>query len=189
VQPDAPEARLEVPEAFADEVLKVKSLRPSQSYIADVLPDEFAVEVDTTVRDENGEVVRPGEKRIDYEGVPIKNADGSLNKYGKAIIEMHEPAGHAGVDIDAKLKSGDFDDKQQTVEERERKHPVTREMVARIAENQKLRPVPTRGPRFRGRSVTDEAGLQNLWLNEAGRLVRIALVGTTRSKRVELYSV
>lgn len=45
-----------------------------------VLPDEYAVEV-TNAR---------GEARVDYKGVPIKNADGTLNKYGKALIEAHE---------------------------------------------------------------------------------------------------
>lgn len=45
-----------------------------------VLPDQYAVEV-TNAR---------GETRVDYKGVPIKNADGTLNKYGKALIEAHE---------------------------------------------------------------------------------------------------
>lgn len=44
-----------------------------------VLPDQYAVEVDDR-----------GKKRTDYIGVPIRNADGSLNKYGKALLDAHE---------------------------------------------------------------------------------------------------
>lgn len=45
-----------------------------------VLPDQYAVEVS------DGR----GGTRTDYVGVPIKNADGTLNRAGKALIEAHE---------------------------------------------------------------------------------------------------
>lgn len=45
-----------------------------------VLPDQYAQEVP------DGR----GGTRVDYVGVPIKNADGTLNKHGKALIEAHE---------------------------------------------------------------------------------------------------
>lgn len=46
-----------------------------------VLPEECAVEVVDEAR---------GTTRTDYVNVPIKNADGTLNRYGKALIEAHE---------------------------------------------------------------------------------------------------
>ena len=45
-----------------------------------VLSDQYAVQVS----DGRGGV------RTDYVGVPIKNADGTLNRAGKALIEAHE---------------------------------------------------------------------------------------------------
>lgn len=54
-----------------------------------VLPQECAVEVS------DGR----GGTRIDYRNVPIKNADGTLNKAGKALIEAHETQNRKEVEL------------------------------------------------------------------------------------------
>lgn len=53
-----------------------------------VLPEQYAHEVETRYVTESG--AERVERRVDYLGVPIKNADGTLNKSGKALIEAHE---------------------------------------------------------------------------------------------------
>ena len=55
-----------------------------------VLPEECAVEVVDEAR---------GTTRTDYVGVPIKNADGTLNRYGKALIEAHETQNRAEAEL------------------------------------------------------------------------------------------
>jgi len=60
-----------------------------------VLPEQYAVEVD------DGR----GGKRVDYVGVPIRNADGTLNKYGKALIEAHETPNKRETDVAAEINA------------------------------------------------------------------------------------
>lgn len=163
---------IEVPVAFQEAMAKVDAAKPSQADICDALPEECAVEV-TGVR---------GEKRIDYKKVPIRNADGSLNRYGKNLIELHEPAAKAGSDIVDRMQAGDLEDRP----EQEHKRPLDPEIARRVAEHRGLVAVP--GNVCRGRSVRDETGQPNLWLNRTtGRLYRMALVGTEHSARVETY--
>lgn len=60
-----------------------------------VLPEQYAVEVD------DGR----GGKRVDYVGVPIRNADGTLNKYGKALIEAHETPNKRETEVAAEINA------------------------------------------------------------------------------------
>lgn len=41
--------------------------------------------------------------RIDYNDVNIRNADGTLNKYGKRLRELYEPGARAGVEHTAEV--------------------------------------------------------------------------------------
>lgn len=61
-----------------------------------VLPEECAVEVVDEAR---------GTTRTDYRNVPIKNADGTLNKYGKALIEAHETQNRAESELAAEINA------------------------------------------------------------------------------------
>lgn len=165
-----------VPAEFAEAIAKVDAARPSQADICDALPEQCAVEVEDVY----------GAKRIDYKGVPIKNADGTLNRYGKNLIDMHAPAAHAGAEIVDKLRAGDYDDEPEPTAERERVRPLDPDVASRVAERRGL--VAVRGERVRGRSVRDASGVRNLWLEPStGRLFRMAFVGTERSARVETY--
>lgn len=162
---------------YFEAVTKLKALEPSQSDICDALPEECAVEA-TGVH---------GEKRIDFEKVPIKDASGDLNQYGKNLIDMHQPAAVAGSELTKKLAGGDFAPRPQTTGERERKQPLDPNTAERIAKTRNLMRVHSKR-RFRGLHVCDSDGVPNLWLDERGRLVRIALVGTRQSQRVEIVS-
>lgn len=159
---------------------KLKALEPSQADICDALPEECAVEV----------VGVHGEKRIDYKNIPIKNADGTKNKYAKNLIDMHRPAAVAGAQMSEKLAGGDYAAKPQTSNEKERRQYADTEMLERVARGRDLMRVhaPRGSRRYRGRAVDDIFGVPNLWLTEDGRLVRIALVGTRETSRVEVHS-
>lgn len=61
-----------------------------------VLPEECAVEVVDEAR---------GTSRVDYRNVPIKNADGTLNRYGKALIEAHETQNKAESELAAEINA------------------------------------------------------------------------------------
>ena len=69
-----------------------------------VLPEECAVEVS------DGR----GGTRIDYNNVPIKNADGSLNKYGKALIEAHETPNRIESDLASEINAVQADERADT---------------------------------------------------------------------------
>jgi len=168
--------------AFLDAVARVKALAPSQEDICDALPAENAVEV-VGVR---------GEKRIDYKGIRIKDASGGLNRSAKNLIDLHRPAAEAGRDITAKQAAGDYEYKPQHTAEVERKQPLAADVAVRIARTHGLTDVRALRPgraRYHGRSIRDENGVPNLWMDAERRLVRIALVGTRESSRVEVYAV
>ncbi len=171
------ETKHEIPEAFVEANKKVTDAQPSQADISDALPEECAVEV-TGIR---------GKKRIDYNGVPLRNADGTMNKYAKNLIDLHEPVGRIGVEVTQKLQAGDYRDHPQHTVDFERKQHMSRGEMIRIAKSMKLEPIFTSGSRFMGRTVCDETGMPNLWFNQYNRLVRIALVGTAASSRAVEY--
>ena len=182
-EPEAPEPELKS-EVTMDYVLarkKVRAARPTPSDMADALPEECAVEV----VDE-----RTGTKRIDYKGIKIKNADGTLNKYGKNLIEMHEKHHAVGVEIEQKHRAGDFASRAQHTSEVERKWPLNPDIAERVAKARGLMRVhvPRGKHTFRGRSICGSEPVPNLWFDKDGRLVRLAMVGTRESQRVEVYS-
>jgi len=161
-------------EEWVEAVKKVTSLRPSQADISSAMPEQFAVEAEGP----------RGEKRIDYIGVPVKNADGTPNKYAKRLIDMHEPAAKAGADLTAKLAAGDYDQKPDTETPRNRESDPS--LLPRSAERRGLRPVPRQRGYYFGRPVLDVWGHFNLWLDEHGRLRRLVLHGTQRNMTLEV---
>jgi hypothetical protein len=171
MQTDGP---IEVPAGFQEAMAKVDAAKPSQADICDALPEECAVEV-TTLR---------GEKRIDYKKIPVRNADGTANKYAKNLADLHAPAARIGAEVVDKLVAGDYDDHDEQAFERERKLPLSPDIAERAAVRQGLRPVKSEGEWLNGRWRRPETGL---WVNADGRLVRLALVGTSRSARIEVY--
>ena len=170
--------RVEVGSEWFEAQAKLKALEPSQSTISESLPDECAFEV----------VGPHGEKRIDYKGVPIKNADGTPNKYAKRLVDMHRPAAEAGAEMSQKMAAGDYAD-HVPVDATERKHPIDPDLMERLARGRGLMLAHAEGGArlYRGRSICDECGVPNLWLDKSGRLVRMALIGTQHSQRVEVY--
>ena len=170
-----------VPRGFQQAIAKQEAAKPSQADISSALPEECAVQV-TGVR---------GKKRVDYKKVKIRNADGSLNKYGKNLLDLHRPAALAGADIVPKLNAGDLDDKPQHTADVERKHPLDPRIAENVARSRGLTPVRgERAPlRLGAVHVRDETGTPNLWLDKDGRLHRMAFVGTEESQRVETYRV
>lgn len=88
----------EAPKLSRREQLFLEYARRQRERVTDfsgVLPEQYAVEVE----DERGG------KRVDYVGVPIKNADGTLNKYGKALIEAHETANKRETEVAAEINA------------------------------------------------------------------------------------
>ena len=165
--------------AFVEAVARQRALAPTPSDMKDAIPEEFATEV----------VGIRGKKRTDYKGIRIKDKSGALNKTAKNMIDMHRPAAEAGKDFSERYRAGDLDAKAQQAHEVERKHAASPDVLARCAKACELEPVPVTRGRFRGREVCDETGAFNLWLDEHGKTVRIALVGTRESMRTEVYRV
>lgn len=124
---------VKVPDAFSDAIAKMDAARPSPSDMADAVPDEFAVEVDVPARGENWKAT----KRIDYKGVGIRNADGTLNKVGKDMLDLYGPSRRLGADIMDRLNAGDLADRPEI--EPARLAPLAPELEARIAERKGYR--------------------------------------------------
>lgn len=65
---------------------KVDALTPTQGDVDDALK---GLEPTPVVTPEGG-------VRLDYNSIPLKNADGSLTRYAKNLIDLHAPATRAG---------------------------------------------------------------------------------------------
>lgn len=123
-----------VPDAFSDAIAKMYAARPSASDMADAIPDEFATEVDVPARGENWKA----SKRIDYKKVRIRNADGTLNKTGKDLLDLHGPARRMGAEIMDRLNAGDMADAPPV--EQPRLAPLSPDLELRTAERKGYRP-------------------------------------------------
>lgn len=75
----------------ADEVTAGDRLRPSQGDVDDAMRGLEP----TLVPDADGGT------RVDYANVPLKNADGTMSKYAKRLIDLHSPAAAKDADISA----------------------------------------------------------------------------------------
>lgn len=89
------------------------------------------------------EVVTPsGEKRIDYPNVPLKNADGSLTKYGKRMIDLHTAGADWKQETAQKLDA--LTPRETLVAESGREVVVPARLAREVADAQGLRPVRRR---------------------------------------------
>jgi len=74
---------------FVDAFAKRRAKRASQGDIDDALR---GLEPTLVVDDD-------GRERHDYKAIPLKNADGSLSKYAKNLMDLHAPAREAEEEI------------------------------------------------------------------------------------------
>lgn len=136
------------------EVLKAQ--RDAAAQHADAFSDEYAVEK-TDVR---------GNKRIDYEGVPLRNADGTLNAAGKAFLEIYEPADRVEQEVVEKAAAGDFDERPETEADRERKARRAKMFFQAgqvYARRNGLKPAGQWG----------DGTMENRWRDKSGRLLML----------------
>ena len=127
-----------VPQAFTDAIAKMDAARPSTSDMAAAIPDEFATEVTVPARGKDWKA----SKRVDYKRVKIRNADGTLNKVGKDMLDLHGPARRLGAEVMDKLNAGDM--KDAPTHEPPRLAPLDPELEARTAERKGYRPASRR---------------------------------------------
>lgn len=167
---------IEVPVGFQEAIAKQDELRPTPSDLADAIPAEFAVETIVPARGVNW----PARKRIDYKGIRLRNADGTLNKTGKNLLDLHAPAGRFGADIIPKLQAGDYSRVEVTVE---RLLPYDERTAARWASLSGLRAIRRFGEWLNGRY---RRPAWNLWW-DGDALVRMAFVGAPTSRRIVVY--
>jgi len=100
--------------------------RDAASQHADAFSDEFAVEV---------EDVR-GETRVDHKGIPIRNADGTLNAAGKAWLEINEPVDRLEQEIADRMRADDY--QPEPGPEPPRTEPLGFDLEARVAKKRGL---------------------------------------------------
>src|SRR5689334_17117745 len=115
-----PEPTVISDECVRDHMKVARAQADVGAQLRDAISDQFAVEV---------EGVR-GEKRIDYKKIPIRNADGSLNRNGRALLEINAPALRMGQEVADKMKAHDYRP------EPEREPPRTEPLDPRIARRQ-----------------------------------------------------
>jgi hypothetical protein len=168
-----------MPMGFHDAHVKMEAAQPSQADIDSAMRGLEPTEVEVTRTRRDGSKMKMGTRR-DYKKIKIRNADGSLNKYGKRLIELHEPAARLGKDIVPALNAGDLDDEPE-LPATERSWPLDPRVADRVARNRGLEQV-TRRSRF-----LSDPQPPNLWRDGEGRLWRMAFVGTEAKRRVETY--
>lgn len=77
-----------------DTLVRVQRAKPSQGDIKDALRGLEPTPVEDPLT---------GETREDFANVPLKNADGTLTKYAKNLMDLHAPAARASDDASHKL--------------------------------------------------------------------------------------
>jgi hypothetical protein len=118
-----------------EQIADFQKLREAQldaaSQHGDAFSDEFAVEV---------EGVR-GEKRIDHEKVRIRNADGTLNKAGRAWMDITDAVDKVEEVIGEKIRANDYEPDPVVV--KPRVEALGRELEDRVAKQRGLVRVKT----------------------------------------------
>lgn len=111
-------------------VAKVCAAKPSQSDIDSAMPPECAVK----------RVDERGREHTDYIGVPLRNADGTPNKYAKRLGELHKKQATLGAALSAEL--GAQQPQPEVVVDREgRKLELPARMAEAVAKARGLLPV------------------------------------------------
>jgi hypothetical protein len=168
------------PDEFVEAIAEQDAARPTPSDLKDAIPDEFAVETIVPARGKNW----PAEKRVDYRRIRIHNADGTLNKTGKNLVELHRPQARIGGEINERLREGDFAPKPKPKVE-ELRFPLSAAAIVGFAARAGL--VPGKGHCI---GQNDVFGIPNLWRDKAGKLVRVIAIGESPlSVRIETYPV
>jgi hypothetical protein len=168
------------PEGFVEAIAEQDAARPSPSDLKDAIPDEFAVETIIPARGVNW----PAETRVDYRRVRIKNADGTLNKTGKNLVDLHRPQARIGGEINERLREGDFAPKPKPRVE-ERRFPLSAAAIVGFATRAGL--VPGKGHCI---GQHDVFGIPNLWRDKRGQLVRVIAIGESPiNVRITTYPV
>lgn len=155
---EAPELLEVTPEMAADAGKFRAARHDAASQYADAFSDEYAVEHET---------VRGG-KVIEYENVPIRNADGSLNAAGKALLEIQKPVDRAEGAVADKLREGDY--KSAEPDPPPRVEPLGKDLEMRAAKRRGLTPV-TSSRDARGRQLSLWG--RGLYRDKDGRLKRL----------------
>lgn len=150
--------------AAVAEVAKVRDAAPKQSDIDGAMPRECAVPA----------VDARGQERIDYVGVPLKNADGSPTKYAKSLVELHRPQAEAGAALSQRL-AGSAPAPEIVVDRSGRKLPLPPRLAEAVAKARGFKPVPFYGKR-RLRAVFRDDG-ETLYRRTDGTMVRLERQG------------
>lgn len=151
--------------ALLEEVVKVQKSGPSASDLASAMPSECAVQHTDEM----------GNERIDYEGVPLKNADGTPNKYAKRLAELHMPRARKGAELSQKL-AANGPREEVLVDRSGRKLKLPARLAESVARARGLKPVPMKAKRTY-RAVFQEDG-PTLYRNPDGDLVRLERTGS-----------
>lgn len=149
------------PEAVAD-VARVVAARPSQSDIVSAMPAENAVHT----RDAYGR------ERVDFKGVKIKNADGTLNKYGRRMLDLHKKQSQLGAELSAKVSASVPTETLRTGDGRPLKVPAR--LADAVARARGLRSVPNYGKRLLSKTYYRPDGTIIRFERRGGKMVEVS---------------
>lgn len=147
-------------EQIAD-VAKVVAARPSQSDIISAMPAENAV-VSHDAR---------GNERVDFKGVKIKNADGTLNKYGKRMVEMHRKQSKLAGELSLKVSATVPMETLRAGDGQPLKVPAR--LADAVARARGLRAVPHYGKRLASRTYFRPDGTVVRFERRGGKMVEV----------------
>lgn len=149
------------PEAVAD-VARVVAARPSQSDIVSAMPAENAV----VSRDARGN------ERVDFKGVRIKNADGTLNKYGRRMLDMHKKQAQLSAELSAKVSASVPTETLLSGDGKPLKVPAR--LADAVARARGLRAAPSYGKRLSSRTYFRPDGTVIRFERRGGKMVEVA---------------
>lgn len=153
-------------EQIAD-VARVTAARPTQSDISSAMPAENAVHTQDA----------HGASRVDYRGVKIKNADGTLNKYGRRLIEMHEKQARLGAELSLKVSGATPVETLRTGDGQPLKVPAR--LADAVARARGLRAVPHYGKRLTSKTYYHADGRIVRFERRGGKMVEVPAAEAT----------
>lgn len=153
--------RVEIGNEQIADVAKVVAARPSQSDISSAMPAENAVAV--TGPD--------GNERVDYVGVKIRNADGTLNKYGRRMVEMHRKQAELGHELSQKVSGATPVEVLRTGDGQPLEVPAR--LADAVARTRGLRAVPYWGKRVLSRTYYRPDGTVIRLERRGGKMVEV----------------
>lgn len=140
----------------------MKAARPSASDIASAMPRENAVvSTDPTT----------GRERVDYEGVKIRNADGTLNKVGRRMLDLHAPQARLAAELSQKVSAGVPTETLRAGDGQPLKVPAR--LADAVARARGLRAVPHYGKRLASRTYFRNDGTVIRFERRGGKMVEV----------------